>query len=156
MNSVHPFPRTAGLYPEPEWADPERVWHLSLCCWAPILHCSAHCQIREIFCPAILLSITYCISTLLVSFKHQECCQTMYFQFEIWMSKNAIKWRMFYINRKTLKKIPLQKSQLNWYSYVRNKCLWEKSYTHLDKKYTYFWSLNLFWQRFWIKTAVSF
>lgn len=102
----------------------------------------------DFFCPAILLHITYCISILLVSFKHQECCQSLHFQSEIWMSKNAIKLRMFYINTKALEKNPLQESQLNWFSHLISKWLWEKSYTHFNKNYTYFWSFNLFWQRF--------
>lgn len=84
-NSVQPFPRTAGLCLEPEWPDPDMVWHLLLCAGcAELPFCTAQHFVwsGRFFCPAILLPITYCISTLLVSFKHQECCQSL--SFSIW------------------------------------------------------------------------
>lgn len=49
---------------------------------------------------------------------------------------------------KSFEKIPLQQSQLNCFSHLRNKCLWENSHTHFNKNYTSFWSLIYFWQRF--------
>lgn len=107
LSSVQPFPRTAGPCPEPEWPDPDIIWHLRLrcwVCWTPVLCCSALCQVREAFHPAILLPITYCIPTLLVCFRHQECCRSLSVQFDIWMYRNATKLRMVYINTKPLKK----------------------------------------------------
>lgn len=49
---------------------------------------------------------------------------------------------------KSFEKIPLQQSQFNWFSHLRNRCPWEKSHTHFNKNYTSFWSLIYFWQRF--------
>lgn len=143
LNSGQPSLRTAGPCCEPEWPGPEVAQHLPVCCWAcnktSILHCSAFCQIKAILCPAILLPKTYCISTLLISFKQQKCCQSFSFQFQIWIYRNATKTRIFFLYQyKSFEKNPLHQSQWNWFSHFRNGCLWEKFHTNLSKNYISF------------------
>lgn len=94
---VQPSLRTAGPCPEPEWADPDRVWLAPslkllgmLNSYFALLSALSN-QEDFFFCPIILLSITYCLSSLLISFKYQEYCQSLYFQFEIWTYRDATK-----------------------------------------------------------------
>ena len=148
------FPGTTGPCPEPEWPDPDRVWHLLFCCWAcwtPILRCSALCWVREIFLSSYFLAynLLYIYS---ISF-FQASGMLPVFVFSIWDLGVQKCYKIEYVlhQHKSLEKIPLQQSQLNWFSHLRNRCLWEKSHTHLNKNYISFWSLIYFWQRFGLK-----